>query len=272
MYRLKSLLALIKETFFGYFDREIGPGSAQLSYYFLFSVFPLAMSVGSAIIMTDAGREVFETAGEVLLPDMVQKLFSDYYEHAMYRDSTLYLSLGAILSFYFVTRYINCAKKKIRDIYDDTSDHHFIFEWILSFLFSVFLAAGLYLTFILQSAGERVIGFLSENFVFLPLDIIDGWLALRFVAIGGYVFLLCLMLYSLIPYRKLFVKNSVPGAIFSSLAWMLTSYLFSAYIDNASNYSAFYGSLAAFMVLMLWLYLINNIILVGALINRNLKI
>ena len=269
---MKKALHLAKETFFGYFDREISASSAQLSYYFLFSVFPLAMSVGSVIIMTDAGRAMFETAGEILLPDMLQELFSEYYEYVRARDNTIYFSLGIFLSFYFITRYINSAKKKIREIYGDKSEHNVFLEWLLSFLFSVFLAVGFYFTFVLQTVGDNFLKFLSEKFFSFPQGFIRVWELLRFTAIGGYVFLVSLVLYSVIPYKKLLIKSSVPGAIFSSASWMLTSYLFSVYVDNFSKYSVFYGSLAAFMVLMLWLYLINNIILVGALINKNLNL
>lgn len=269
---MKRFLCVLKETFLGYFERELGISAASLSYYFLFSVFPLAISVGSLLFMTDAGIEILGTAGEALLPDMLQNLFSEYYEHIIQRDNTIYFSLGAFFSFYFITRYINCVKKKIREIYDDASEHSIVFEWILSFVFSVLLAAGLYLTFILQSLGEKFFGFLSENFFSFPGHFVNGWLILRFAAIGGYVFVLSLILYSVVPYRKMFVKHSVPGAVVSSGAWMLTSLVFSEYIDNVSRYSVLYGPLAVFMVLMLWLYLINNIILIGALINRNLKL
>ncbi|MCR5837688.1 MAG: YihY/virulence factor BrkB family protein, partial [Lachnospiraceae bacterium] len=61
--------------------------------------------------------------------------------------------------------------------------------------------------------------------------------------------------------------DMLPGALFTSLGWMIYSYFFSIYIDNFSNYSYIYGSLTAIIFIMLWMYFCMYIMFIGAEIN-----
>ena len=61
--------------------------------------------------------------------------------------------------------------------------------------------------------------------------------------------------------------NQFPGAIFATFGWSLFSFVYSIYISYFSNFSSTYGSLAAIVLIMLWLYICMNITLLGAEIN-----
>ena len=60
----------------------------------------------------------------------------------------------------------------------------------------------------------------------------------------------------------------IPGAVFSSTAWVLFSYFYSLYIGYFPQSSYIYGSLAAVAFMMLWLYMCMIIMLFGAEINK----
>lgn len=62
--------------------------------------------------------------------------------------------------------------------------------------------------------------------------------------------------------------SQFPGAIFSALAWVLFSYLYSLYMRSFPQSSYIYGSLAAVALMMLWLYTCMLIMLFGAEINK----
>ena len=63
----------------------------------------------------------------------------------------------------------------------------------------------------------------------------------------------------------------LPGASFAALGWVGASYLFGWYVSTLTDYTATYGSLAAIVVLMTWLWLSVTIILIGAEINAELE-
>ena len=53
------------------------------------------------------------------------------------------------------------------------------------------------------------------------------------------------------------------GGSLSALAWVLYSFFFSIFVENFGNYSSVYGSLAALVILMLWLYFCMYIMFIG---------
>jgi membrane protein len=62
-----------------------------------------------------------------------------------------------------------------------------------------------------------------------------------------------------------------PGSAFAAITWLVGSALFSWYTSNFGSYNATYGSLGAVIGFMIWLWLSNIVILVGAKINAELE-
>ena len=76
----------------------------------------------------------------------------------------------------------------------------------------------------------------------------------------------------IVPNLHLGFREVWPGALFSLVAWVLVSWCFSFYVDNMARYSVLYGSLAAIIVLMLWLYIVSMILLMGPQLNHTLVV
>lgn len=62
-----------------------------------------------------------------------------------------------------------------------------------------------------------------------------------------------------------------PGAALAAIIWVAASSLFAWYASTLGNYAATYGSLAAIVVFMTWLWLSATIILIGAEFNAELE-
>ena len=112
--------------------------------------------------------------------------------------------------------------------------------------------------------------FLSELIPLLSHPGIRLWGWLRFLILAGIIFLVLCMLYRMAPKGHLSFRCIFPGALLSTLSWLVISMLFSFYVDNIRNYSLIYGSLGAIMVLMLWLYFTSVLLLFGAEFNQAL--
>ncbi|SJU35359.1 ribonuclease BN/uncharacterised domain fusion protein [Clostridioides difficile] len=74
-------------------------------------------------------------------------------------------------------------------------------------------------------------------------------------------------IYRFTPSKRLKWRDVIPGSIFSTVGWIITSYGFSFYIDNFRNFSRFYGSLGAVFILMTWLFLVSILFILGVEIN-----
>ena len=58
-----------------------------------------------------------------------------------------------------------------------------------------------------------------------------------------------------------------PGALFGVLAWLLASAAFFLYVANIGSYQATYGAFAAMVILLVWMWLSNVVLLFGAELN-----
>ena len=59
----------------------------------------------------------------------------------------------------------------------------------------------------------------------------------------------------------------MPGAIFSTVGWMLLSQIFGLYVKYFSSRIASYQIIGSFIILMLWLNFAATIIILGAIVN-----
>jgi membrane protein len=61
-----------------------------------------------------------------------------------------------------------------------------------------------------------------------------------------------------------------PGGALAVLAWMIASAVFGVYVANFSSYNKTYGSLGAIIIFLVWLWLSNVVILLGAELNAEI--
>jgi membrane protein len=67
------------------------------------------------------------------------------------------------------------------------------------------------------------------------------------------------------------IRRQLPGAVFTTILWIIFSELFEWFISEFWNASALYGSLAALFLTALWLRTIMTILFLGAALNEVLS-
>ena len=75
------------------------------------------------------------------------------------------------------------------------------------------------------------------------------------------------MLYFFGPYRKQRWRYVWPGAVLTTLFWLLATAGFAWYVRNIGNYNVMYGSVGAGIALLVWMYLMAVIALIGCEFN-----
>jgi membrane protein len=75
-------------------------------------------------------------------------------------------------------------------------------------------------------------------------------------------------LYRFVPHYKIPTKAILFGAFISAVMYEVLKYLFAYYILNLSNYNMIYGAYGAFVIFMLWVYVISLIFCIGAAIGK----
>lgn len=91
----------------------------------------------------------------------------------------------------------------------------------------------------------------------------------RFVTIP-LLFVLILLIYTYVPGGRRTLRSQLPGTIFATAGWLIFSRVFSFYIVHFWRLSYIYGSLTAVILVILWLYVVINLMFLGAGLNAEL--
>jgi len=243
----------------------ICPTSVAIPIAFLFSAFPLAIFC-SAIFSTLHISEESVAYLNNIIPSEILNLFSAYLREISLGNTFSLMLLGMVLTLYSMGKAIQVLKRRIRKSYEIDPKNPAIREWLVSLIFVFLILLSLYASLILIVAGNQILIWITNLFPTL-LEALPSFQFLRTLIVAMYLYFVLLGIYYVLPGFKQKTTDVLPGTLFSLTAWILTSFLFSYYVDSVADFSILYGSLGTIIALLTWLYLINLILLTGANIN-----
>lgn len=247
------------------FHHNIFGMAAELAYYFLFSFMPLIIFASSLISLLNFDTSQLSSLAR-MIPNDVMQLVRMYYSYIKKIKSPTLMYTGLILSIYFASSAMRSLMRSLDTAYDVKKGRHPIKQFLMSFFFAVIFLVIILFSLLLMLAGgyiiQGVIRVFPEvaNFE-VPIQF------LRFVVMIFPIWCSIVLLYFFAPNHKVKFRQAMPGALFSTVAWMAVSFLFSFYVTNMGNYSFLYDSLGAIIVLMLWLYITGMILILGGELN-----
>ena len=197
-----------------------------------------------------------------LLTTVINELFSR-------AASASLISISAVTTLWLASRGIMALYTGLNRVYNLPTRNYFYSRFI-AVIYTLAFLAGLILTIIVFGFGGKIESILGGRIIILSKII---WILMK-LRIFIFIILLTLIFalaYKVLPKRNSSFKNQIPGALFAAVGWIAFSFIYSIYIENFSNYSYVYGSLAAAVFLMLWLYFCMNIFLYGAQFNKMLE-
>ena len=81
------------------------------------------------------------------------------------------------------------------------------------------------------------------------------------------IFLFIKIIFTMAPDKKIQSNEVNKGAIFTTVGFIVVTYIYSIYTTNFAVYDVFYGNLASIVVLMIWLYLLSYTFTIGLALN-----
>lgn len=252
-------------------EDDVSATGAQLAYYLMLSVFPFIIFFFSILQFTPlADADILKTI-VAPLPPSTRDLFYDLIANIISQGSIGLLSIGAIGSIWSSSKGIMALMKAVNRAFDLEEDRPYLMIKGLSMLFTVGLFLILIVAFTVLVFGETIFKTLFSSSTWYVFAI---WKVIKLVIPLTFMILVFTMLYKWSPSIKkgihITTLESLPGAIFSSIAWILLSTGFSFYVSNFSNYSKTYGSLGGVIVFLIWLYMSSIVIILGAEVNATL--
>ncbi len=250
------------------FKDHVLESAATLSYYFLFSVFPLTILISASFSTLNISQNGLQSLNN-FIPNHILRILESYLEEISQGNTASLILVGIALTLYSMGKVIQTMKRKFRLAYGVRPKLPFLSEWFVSLIFVLLVMLSFYAMLIVIVAGNYLFRGIVYLLPFLS-DTLPTFQALRLLGVAAYLFFVLLGLYYVLPGIRQKVKMVLPGTAFALSAWVLLSYLFSYFVENFSNFTSLYGSLGAIIALLTWLYFINLILLGGAYINAYL--
>ena len=81
------------------------------------------------------------------------------------------------------------------------------------------------------------------------------------------IFIFIKVIFTMAPDKKIPSHGVNKGAIFTTVGFIVITYIYSLYTTSFARYDVFYGNLASIVVLMIWFYLLSYIFTIGLALN-----
>ena len=245
---------------------HISTYAASASFFIITAIFPFLMLILSVISYTSFDTREFLDMVASLLPVSFQSLFYTVSEDILTTSVTA-LSVSLVVTLWTAAKSMLGLLDGLNAIADVNDTRNFIFKRIICIGYMLILIAGLLFNLGLRVFGQHILSLLQRNVPRLA-QIFAALMDFRGLTLYLIMALVFVLIYTFFPNKKMRFYMQIPGALFTSLAWLLFSEAFSIYVNNFSTFSTLYGSLGVLILVMLWLYFCMSIVFIGAVINR----
>ena len=82
------------------------------------------------------------------------------------------------------------------------------------------------------------------------------------------MFVFIKIIYTISPDKPVPTSGVNLGAIFTTIGWIIMTYIYSYWINNFAKYDIFYAGLSNIAILMLWIYFLSYIFVIGMILNH----
>lgn len=252
-----------------YFSHDVGRDSAALSYYLLFAIFPLLVFISTLLGVLDVDVESVVASLRQFAPLELVDIIRNYLMYVSSNASRQLLWFSLIFSVWFPMRATSSLMHSLRKAFGQNPPESILWGQIRTLLFTVLLIGTIAASLVLSTVGRRTLQFISAH-ISIPAEFakfINMWGYMRFVLMGLILLVLMVPLYMLAQGQRRPLREIIPGAAASLVAWMVLSLAFSYYVEHLAHYTELYGSIAAIVVTMLWLYMSGTVLIMGAELN-----
>lgn len=243
--------------------------SAQLTYYILLALFPFLYLLSSFSRYTSLSEETFVSSLVDFLPKESYQIIYSIVKEITSGQSASGYTAGFLVMIWLASRGTRAIMKGINRAYDEVPKRRLTRHIPTSLFFTLmilvlFLADAFFLLFASNALSWIVT-------VLFRINISDGSLNRLATLISlGITFLNILLIYRFAPGHQPKLMRVLPGTVFSTFGWMISSNIFGFYVSRFAHYLSFYGSLWGLFALLIWLYLSSLVLLLGAELNAEL--
>jgi membrane protein len=260
-----------KRSVVSFYDDQGTHHAAALTYYALMSLFPtLLLAVSLLGLLGEFPATYDAIVGHLrdVVPAATLAPLDAAVRAALKSKGTAAVALvvAALTALYGATGYLESVRRALNVVFEASSSRGFVRRKLIDIASAFVLMALLLVTLVLVFAGG---GIVHEALGSATASI---WRIVRWPG----AFASALLVFSYVYYVTPDVKQRAfgwiaPGALVGVAVWLAASAAFSAFLANFNSFNVTYGSFAAAIILLVWLWLTNVALMLGAEVNAEIE-
>ncbi|SDR65057.1 YihY/virulence factor BrkB family protein [Christiangramia echinicola] len=246
--------------------------ASSIAFSFFMAIFPFLLFVLNLIpyitFIDDFQIKFLVFMDENLLPPETSDFFGTIFEDIASTPRGGLLSVAFILSIFLMTNGVNAIFTGFEFSYHTKTNRSIPRQYAVAVGVSVILA----LLLLTSVIGAVYITYAIDDLNSLGIVNSDGFGAdlIKYIGFVILIYTAVAILYYFGTREARQARFFSVGALFTTILIMITTFLFSLYITNFSNYNELYGSIGALLILMFYIWLNSNMLLLGFELNASL--
>ncbi|HEV2061128.1 MAG TPA: YihY/virulence factor BrkB family protein [Solirubrobacteraceae bacterium] len=260
---------MLKRTFKEFSEDNLPHWAAALTYYAVLSIFPALLAVVSilGLIGSSAIQPLINNLSTVA-PGPAREILTGALEGLQQSGGTGLLFIVALAgAIWAASGYISAFMDASNAVYD-IDEGRPIWKKLplriaITILMLVLLAISAFAVVLTGPLAQQAGKLLGVGETAVTIWDIAKWPVLVLIV----AFMLAVLYYSAPNVKQPGIKSVLPGGILAVVLWIIASVAFAFYVANFGSYNKTYGALGGVIVFLLWLWLTNLAILLGAEFN-----
>jgi membrane protein len=265
-------MAAMKRTIREYQEDFLSDRAAGLTYYGIMSIFPAILVLVSLLGLLGTSASRLTSSLVSALPTSMQHIVQPAVTHleSQHAAAGIVAIVGIVVGLWSASGYVAAFMRASNAIYDVPEGRPF---WktvptrlgtTLAVL--LLLVASALIVVVTGGIAHRVGSVLGLGPVAVTAWDIAKWPVLLVL-----VSVMFSILYWASPNAKQGLRWVSPGGVLAVVVWLVASGLFALYIANFAHYNKVYGSLAGIIIFLIWMWISNVAVLLGAEFNAELQ-
>lgn len=260
-----SPMATVRRTLLEFRDDGMTDWAAALTYYALLSLFPALLALSSLIGLVASPETITDVILELAPATAADTLAGPIESITSNRGAAgLTLVLGIAGALWGASGYTSAFARASNVIYEIREGRPF---WRLRPMQILITLASMLL--LVAAVAAVVLSGPVVEAVADPLGVGDtavtAWRLAKWPVLVLAAVVLLMLLYGATPnVRQRRIWAVMPGAVVALVLWVVASAGFAMYVSNFGSYDRTYGTLGGVVVLLVWLWITNLALLLGA--------
>jgi membrane protein len=270
----RSWFGVLKRTIREFREDNLTDWAAALTYYGVLSIFPALLVLVSVLglIGQSATQPLIDNLGTVA-PGPAKDIVTSALQNLQQNSGTagVLLIVGVLAALWSASGYVAAFMRASNAIYDIEEGR----PVTKTLGVRIGLTAVLVILLAVSAVAVVLTGGLAKqvgNVVGVGSTAVTVWNIVKWPALVVIVSLMLALLYWAAPnVRQPGFRWVSPGGLLAVIVWIVASAAFAVYVANFGSYNKTYGSIGGVIIFLVWLWISNIAVLLGAEFNAELE-